>query len=569
MLKIWTEDSLTKIFPDDRPESGQKRIEILGARGAVESGQFAILADEDVLDFKITIKPPRKGREALDGIKWRRVDFVPVSRPAWYVDSSIRLKNYPAFFPDPLIEQEGKDSLWWKSNHTKIITLPAGMTLPIWITIRIPEKASPGRYEGEITVKTERGNGRVPLIVNVSPAICPKKRTLKLTQWFSASLIAKAGKVQLWSEEFWNILKNWAENLADHRANVILTPLTSLIDLSRDSNDSNHFKRICDSLSQGKLKADFRKFDRWIDVFKKAGAIGYIEGGHLGGRQSSWKSNFAIGEFKIKAKDGKEELISKVPVESPKAKKFLSEYLPLLFNHIKKKGLESIYFQHLADEPIPDNADSYRILADMAKKHMPGIKRIDATMADEKLAGTVEIWCPQSQEAENQNEFFKQRQRMGEEVWHYTCLAPQGLFPNRFISMPLIATRMLHWFNYTAGITGYLHWGFNHWNGFSTPETPYADTESTTTIGFRNLPTGDTHLVYPGPNGTVMDSIRHEILLEGVQDYEMLKILDERKPAEARSIATSVLPSLTRYEKNVKKFRKARAELLKAVAELK
>jgi hypothetical protein len=169
---------------------------------------------------------------------------------------------------------------------------------------------------------------------------------------------------------------------------------------------------------------------------------------------------------------------------------------------------------------------------------------------------------------ENDLDFYRQRQAAGEEVWHYTCLVPHTKYPNRLLNMPLLATRVLHWYNYTAGLTGYLHWGFNRWGCRNAAGYPYADTESRTITGVHQLPAGDTHLVYPGPYGRPLDSIRHEMVLEGVQDYELLKILDADRPDVARRLAAEVLPSLQEYLKDPVRFRALRAELLSQVAEV-
>ena len=91
-------------------------------------------------------------------------------------------------------------------------------------------------------------------------------------------------------------------------------------------------------------------------------------------------------------------------------------------------------------------------------------------------------------------------------------------------------------------------------------------TESTSLLGAQSLPAGDTHLVYPGPDGRPLDSIRHEMVLEGVQDYELLKVLDAADPKAARALAAKIVPNLRSYEKNPRRFRQVRAKLLEALA---
>ncbi len=52
----------------------------------------------------------------------------------------------------------------------------------------------------------------------------------------------------------------------------------------------------------------------------------------------------------------------------------------------------------------------------------------------------------------------------GEELWCYTCLAPQGPYPNRFLDFSSLKTRIIHWLNWRYGSIGYLHWGYAAWH---------------------------------------------------------------------------------------------------------
>lgn len=556
---LWPVDSLTKVFPDDAPPAQAEpgAVQILAARGAVESAQCVLWLEQDAAQVKVEIEPPaRRGGEVLEEISWRRVEFVPVRRPAFCLDPSQRLRNGPAFIPDPLLDEEALQAAYstsgWAGPNRGL--WPGGTALPLWLTVRVPRAAAPGRYRGAVVVTCEHGSTRLPLVVQVSPAVLPDQPTLKLTQWFSAANIAEVGEVEPWSEAHWRLLELWGRNLATHRANVILTPLTELLDLSRDA--------------AGNLQVDFTRFDLWVRTFQRAGALGYIEGGHLAGRIGEWEGGFGLANFVVRRADGRAESLQGTPVEDPRAQQFLRDLMQAIEAHLRQRRWLKRYYQHLADEPVAANAASYHVLAAAVRDAAPALPRLDATMADESLVGAVTVWCPQSQEAEKELEFFRARQAAGEEVWHYTCLAPNGAYPNRFLNQPLIATRLLHWFNFKAGLTGYLHWGFNHWGGWRTPRTPHCDTESTTVLGRQQLPAGDTHLVYPGPGGRPLDSIRHEMVLEGVQDYELLRVLEEVRPGAGQRLAQKVLPTLVGYERDPERFRAVRAELLRQVAKV-
>ncbi len=558
MIALWPVDSLTKVFQDDPvPRYRERAIDLFVARGAVESAQCAFQSDKDLTGFEVMIDPPRlrsNRKLCLGDIKWRRVEYVPVRRPSWYLDPTQRLRNTAGFFPDPLINPENFPKFYSPpAAHPGLLPLVTGhSTIPLWLTLSIPEKAVPGLYTGSLTIKTPQSSRSIKLNVEVSPAICPQERTLKLTHWFSPQNIAKAGKVKLWSPQHWKLLSHWGRDLALHRANVIFTPLSDLLHLTKKGN---------------RLRIDFSRFDKWVRTFQQAGAIGYIEGTHLASRINNWQSQYGLNPFIIHKEGGKTENLNKCPAQNPRCRAFLKDFLAQLSAHLREKNWDSFYYQHVADEPIPENTASYRALTDMVREFAPGLPILDALLGSEALAGTVNIWCPQSQEAEKHLEFFHSRQALGEEIWHYTCCSPSQKFPNRFLNQPLLGTRLLHWFNHKAGLTGYLHWGFNFWVSGGFPDAnPFTDTETTETYGTTRLPAGDSHLVYPDPDGKPLDSIRHEMVLEGVQDYELLQVLSRNDPDKAMRLAKAVLPTLVEYEKKPAVFRKIRAELLAGVA---
>ena len=125
---------------------------------------------------------------------------------------------------------------------------------------------------------------------------------------------------------------------------------------------------------------------------------------------------------------------------------------------------------------------------------------------------------------------YRERQRQGEELWFYTCVFPQGEYANRFIEQPLIKTRLLHWINFRYGITGYLHWGYNHsWQ---------ADVNS-------QLAPGDAHLVWPGEYGP-RSSLRWEAQRLGIEDHELFCLLEDAYRRAGREDPKEAVKALLR-----------------------
>ncbi len=244
---------------------------------------------------------------------------------------------------------------------------------------------------------------------------------------------------------------------------------------------------------------------------------------------------------------------------SPEADKFYSRFLPAFVNHLHDKGWFDRYVQHLADEPIKTNADSYRVISELVHKYAPELPTMEA-LHTKKLVGAIDIWVPELDYLAKDYEHYKERQKAGEEVWMYTCVFPQGEYANRFIEQPLLKTRLLHWINYKYGITGYLHWGYNKWRDkdpyeHNTPPHPFPP----------YLPAGDAWIVYPGRNGP-WDSIRFEAMRDGIVDHELLSRLAEVEPEKARELAARHVLDFDEYDTDIETFRSTRRELLELVS---
>jgi hypothetical protein len=346
------------------------------------------------------------------------------------------------------------------------------------------------------------------------------------------------------TEEHWRVLERYAEFMAAYRQNVVYTPIFDLIEFRAGEG--------------GRLGFDFAKFDRWVRLFQEAGVIGLIEGTHLGRRDGDWYAkHFNIRTLAVE--DGK-VLEGVGHPDDPKVEAFLGQFLPALQRHLERRGWLDIYVQHLCDEPIEENADSFRAVAALVRKVAPKLRRIEANHYHD-LVGSIDVWVPHLGFYDKDHAFYCERQKAGEEVWFYTCLGPRGTYPNRLLDYSLLKVRLLHWVNYRFGATGYLHWGLNQW---SVPD-PFADVEPPHGDGL--LPPGDAWIVYPSKEHVLLSSIRAETMRDGVEDYELLRLLHAKAPAKAAALAERLVPRIAAPTKDLAAFRQARRELLDALGE--
>lgn len=517
-------DPLVKVFPTTLPVSTDFVAEV--ARGEVASWQVAVRNDSDTSGLRIQASPliSRSGA-SLGRPQIRAIGYVPV-------DGTIpqppkrKLAPVPGPFPDPLLV-------------ALPISLKGGETRSYWIDVQVPKTASPGEYTStaRVSLGAPRKTETVTLKLKVYPVTVGKSR-LWVTNWYSPP----PGDPQQDDSPFWANLAKYARNMAAHRQNVAMVAPLSTVRMDDDGN------------------FDFSVFNRWVEVFRRAGVIGMIEGGHLGGRIGAWESQFQINILERKDGNTTTRGVSSAGAE---ADSFYSRFLPALVKNLKDHRWLGIYRQHVADEPTDLNAESYAALRGLVKKYAPELRVMDANYTTH-LVGSMELWVPEMEYWSKSLDFYRERKAKGDELWFYTCVVPQGEFPNRFMEQPLLEPRLLHWFNFKYGANGYLHWGWNRWGmmGKSPFERTIYDEPNE---GF--LPAGDCFIVYPGKDdGDLLDSIRWETMRDGIADYELLSMLAEKDLATAMAFANRLITNFTSFVTNPETFRSVRHDLLEELS---
>jgi hypothetical protein len=542
-LEIFVVNPLEKVFEDMVPDSGgaNEILKLEAAANEYESAQFAIRSRLALRGISIGLGSLRNAATGAfipaTELKARFVAFVPVTRNTTEarcgkhrdIPPSELLRQAPFDCPDPLLE-------------SPTIDLGANKAQPVWITAHVPKGTAPGIYSGEIQVRTPSGEQGLPIELLVYPFELSDERHFYLTNWFEISHIARAHKVELLSEEYWQILARYAEDLAEHHQNVIYTPWR-LVHVYRESD--------------GSLSFDYGDFDRFVQTFIDAGTAERIEIQH-------------VAHHGERGRAGREILLSKVrPVDRQTGERValdgnegMAALLKDLHRHLREKGWLDRAIIHVADEPSFHNVNEWKAISKFVHEHFPGVKTIDAIGAT-GYEDSLDIMVPLTRDLHTWFDDFKTAQSAGTELWFYTCCSPWGKYANRFLDYHLSKTRILHWMNYFTGTEGFLHWGLTY--GWDDPFGPAP-----------RYPPGDSHIIYPGEEGP-MSSVRWEMLREGLEDYEYLWLLEaktkkllvqlgvgpEKFPVDALSqeICGRLVRSLTDYVTDPETFYQVRREL--------
>jgi hypothetical protein len=505
------------------------------ARGEYASFQFVFRADEPATIREIGVSLDDSSSRVLGKPTWGYVEYVRIGRRA-LDPATDRLTSVSGYYPDPIVPCKKK-------------MLAANQSQPVWVSVPVPVNARPGIYGGTIRVKARVGKKNIIVSrdfrIHVYPPVV-RKTSLWVTNWYGTdfSFMNDGKDVEPYSEKYWRYMRMLARQMADYDQNVVMISPLQLAQYT-----------ITDDL---KYTIDFSRFVKTVNLFKEEGVIGRIEGGHIGTRESHWSSPFVV-MVPVSRQDT--IILEKMKIGNDTARTFYRQFFARLMDVLEEHGWKDIYMQHIADEPTEVNATSYIKIADYVKKLIPGIPIVEACHTS-KVKNTISIWVPQLDFLDQDYPFYSERQKKGDEIWFYTCLSPKGEYANRFIDLPLIKTRILHWINFRYQVPGYLHWGYNRWRS----QDPYGETTRINKESGNILPGGDSWIVYPGKD-TIYPSIRLEAMRDGIVDYELLKMLQEKDPDAAADLAHQVVYGFHTYETDVAAFRSIRKKVLELLSE--
>ncbi len=512
MIDTRVVSSLEKCFLDDRIEcfSPMERISMLKN----ERLFFQLLHTACGSDtaFRTLCQLTVEG-DLAPYITARTVDQIPVVMPDFGGEGDTNyLRRTPGLYPDVLrpLHYRGK------------ISVVRGRLQSVWFELNPPESLAPGEHAVTITLTDPNGETvtQKVLTVEVIDDILPPQDMI-FTQWMHCDCLADYYRCEPWSEEHWRIVENFAATAVKNGINLLLTPIhTPPLDTERGGE-----RRTCQlvdvTVTNGAYSFHFDKLDRWIDMCNRVG-MKYFEIAHF---FTQWGAEHAP---KIMATvDGEYRRIFgwETDATGEEYSRYLHTFIPAFLSHMKARGDDKRCFFHISDEPNETQLDSYRAAKAVVADLLRGYTIMDA-LSDFAYwkQGLVETPIP----ATNHIAPFIEAKVPG--LWSYYCCGQDYKVSNRFLSMPLWRTRCIGMQFYKYDIVGFLHWGYNHYNNqYSVNEIdPFSDVS-----GEYWVPAGDTHSVYPSPDGTALESIRILSFYEGLQDARAMQLAERYHGKEA------------------------------------
>lgn len=394
-------------------------------------------------------------------------------------------------------------------DNVSVLDMEKNKVRPVWVTVIIPRTAPRGTYAAKINISGGKNNLKTlnlqleVLDMVLSP---PSEWTFHLDQWQHPSAVARVEGVPVWSDRHFDAMKPVMQLLADAGQKVITATL------NKDPWNVQTFDPYEDMIvwtkrMDGSWTYDYTIFDRWVHFMMDLGVSKMINCYSL----IPWNNEIHYTDEKL----GKTINVKADPGTSV-FKELWGHFLADFSKHLEEKGWIGI--TNIAmDERDQKSLDAAFHLIDSVAPKL-GVSFADNKKTYQRYPHSRDI-SVSSRDPFSRADLIDRRNRGLTTTFYVYCATE---FPNQFTFSDPAESTYLAWYALAAGFDGVLRWAFNSW-----VEYPLQDSR------FRTWPAGDTYIVYPGGRS----SIRYERMLEGIQDYEKVRVLKSKlEQSDCRSL---------------------------------
>lgn len=385
----------------------------------------------------------------------------------------------------------------------------------IWFTVNENEAENiPGKHEVGIDLYDLTGKkvGESTVVLDVIDADLPEQ-SLYYTNWFHNDCLADFYDLELFSDEYFKVMKDFLITAVKNGMNMVLMPaFTPALDTAI-GEERMTVQLVKVKKENGGYTFDFSMMKRYIDVAREAG-IKYFEHSHFFTQWGAAHAPKVVAEI-----DGKTEKIFgwETDASGDEYAGFLRAYIPEMLTFLKGEGLDKTTLFHISDEPAEEHLDTYMKSGAIVRELLDGYTVGDA-LSDYKFYESGLVTTPIAR-IHKAMDFVNNC----DDLWiYYTGGECYDGLSNRLIQLPRERNRALGYMLYYYNAKGFLHWGYNYYYG-RLAHGLY-DPALEPNCGFPNA--GTTYSVYPGRDRKPLQSIHQKIFADGLVDMRALQLLE-------------------------------------------
>lgn len=476
-------------------EFQKKAFNHVAWRGEKVFAQAVVSSEEELKDVRLSVSDLRNGK-SLIGAENIRLQFV-----SYVVSDLLDTTKYGQCGSREDKSKWGEVLVADVLDINDSMTLPAGRKQPVWMTVSVPSDARPGKYSGKLTVTSSNAKARsLNVELTVADHVLPPARdwAFHLDLWQNPYSVARYENVPLWSEAHFEAMRPVMRMLAEAGQKSVTATI-----MSRPWNGQTEdaFGSMVTKIRRidGTWLYDYTIFDRWVEFMFSLGIDRQINCYSMipWALQFDYIDQATSSPATFQAAPGSEEY-----------NEYWGAFIADFARHLKAKGWFEKTMIAMDERPL----ESMQAVLGLIRKVEPAFKIslagnyhepviYDIVDFSETFSGKQEF--PESAKAK--------RKELGLTTTFYTCCAEAH--PNMFVISNPDEAAWLGWFAQADGYDGYLRWAYNSWT-----------LDPLTDARFRTWPAGDCFVVYPGGRG----SVRFSKLVEGIQDFEKVRILCSR-----------------------------------------
>ena len=404
-------------------------------------------------------------------------------------------------------------------DNCRSISIAEDAVQPVWMTVHVPADAKAGIYRGTVSIKGKGAKTeRLPVELEVLDRTLPEASEWKfyLDLWQNPYSVARFHNVELWSREHFEHMRPVMEKLASAGQKVITA---TIMDRPWNGQTEDAFGSMVKKVKKadGSWDYSYEIFDIWVEWMMSLGIDGYINCYSM----IPWSLAFDYYE------EGSDEM--KILNVAPGEDGYSEYWTPFIKDfalHLKEKGWFEKTRIAMDERPVPAMLEAIKVI----RNAVPEMAISLAGGEHPEIEAELEDYCVAFRSA-HPTAVDIRRERGQISTW-YTCCAEK--YPNTFTISPLSEAVWIAWRTLAVDYDGYLRWAVNSWTA-----DPLTDTR------FRTWCAGDTYMIYPDGRS----SLRFDKLLEGIQDYEKMRILlDEWSAAGETDKVSKLNAHLGRFD---------------------